>query len=369
MFTEIVLYTFIVAAVIQLIFWGVIFARLAFYKKAEQQVDPEHWVSVIICAKNEEENLKNFLPKILEQDYEKYEVIVVDDASTDGTSKVLKELSKIHDKLKIVTIHPKESTSRGKKQALEEGIRSSQYDVLLLTDADCYPTSRKWLQNMQSLVKGEVEIVLGYGPYEKKNNFLNKIIQYETTHVALQYMSLSLWGMTYMGVGRNLLYKKGLYFKNQGFAKHKHIASGDDDLFINEVATRKNTAICLDKSSFMYSKPKTNYKNYNVQKNRHYSTATSYKPITILVLFLYSLSHFAFILNLLLGVIFNIYSPTGIILFIARSIVMFTTYGIVLNRLSNARLIKWIPLLDLLYVVYYLFFTPAVMRNKSRQWK
>ena len=277
---DIILNGFIVAAIIQIIFWGIIFARLAWYKPKEIVDAPEHWVSVIICAKNEAENLRNYLPKILKQNYKKYEVIVVDDASTDDTPKVLKQLEETYKKLKTVTIKPEEKLSLGKKNALSIGIKASQYDILLLTDADCYPTSQNWLRHMQSLAHGEIEIVFGYGPYEKNNNFLNKIIQFETTHTAIQYLSLALWGLPYMGVGRNLLYNKNLYFENQGFAKHKHIASGDDDLFINEVATTKNTAICISKEAFMYSKPKTNYKNYNVQKNRHFSTAKHYKPAT-----------------------------------------------------------------------------------------
>lgn len=110
-------------------------------------------------------------------------------------------------------------------------------------------------------------IVLGYGAYEKvKNSFLNKIIRFETMLTATQYFSWAKIGKPYMGVGRNLAYKKEEFFNVRGFMDHMKIRSGDDDLFINQAATKKNTAILYTPESFTFSEPKTTFSSWVYQK-------------------------------------------------------------------------------------------------------
>src|SRR6185312_2609594 len=140
-----------------------------------------------------------------------------------------------------------------KKFPLSMGIKSSRYETLLLTDADCVPASEHWIQLMQNGYREGTEIVLGYGAYNKAEGLLNKIIRFETFHSALQYLSYALAGMPYMGVGRNLSYKKELFFNNKGFSSINHIPGGDDDLFINMVANKRNTTIVIDKDAHTLS--------------------------------------------------------------------------------------------------------------------
>ena len=185
------------------------------------------------------------MPRIFEQDYPHFEVVVVNDCSWDNTSDLLKEFGLKHSNLKIVTIKEDDTYSHGKKVALMMGIKGATHEHMLLTDADCRPNSKEWLRNMMQHFTGETEIVLGYGAYEKQGGFLNKIIRYDTFMIALQYLSFALAGKTYMGIGRNLAYKKSLFFKMKGFASHYHIESGDDDLVVNEAATKQNSKIEL----------------------------------------------------------------------------------------------------------------------------
>jgi poly-beta-1,6-N-acetyl-D-glucosamine synthase len=198
-------------------------------------------VSVVICARNEARNLSDFLPAVLAQDYPHYEVIVVNDCSYDSTADVLKSFEHKHANLKIITVKEDPIHQHGKKFAIMVGIKGASHDLVLFTDADCKPASKQWLRAMTRGVKGEKEIVVGYSKYEKLPGLLNKLIRYDTFHIALQYLSFAKAGSPYMGVGRNLGYKKSLFFHNKGFASHYHIDSGDDDLFINEVATATNT--------------------------------------------------------------------------------------------------------------------------------
>src|SRR5205809_1099854 len=145
----------------------------------------------------------------------------------------------------------------GKKYPLSIGIKEANHEVMLLTDADCVPASEHWIQKMQEAYHDGVEIVLGYGAYHKRPGLLNKLIRFETIHSAIQYLSYALAGTPYMGVGRNLSYKKDLFLRNKGFSSINHVPSGDDDLFINKVATKKNTKIIIDPESITRSIPKT----------------------------------------------------------------------------------------------------------------
>jgi len=233
-------------------------------------------VSVIICARNEDENLTEFLPKILTQDYPEFEVIVVNDCSWDNTETVIDEFARIFPNLKKITIKEDAYYKHGKKFAIMVGIKGAKYENLVFTDADCFPASDKWLKEMASGFSSTKEIVLGYGAYIKTAGFLNKLIRFDTFTIALRYLSAAVKGKAYMGVGRNLAYKKSLFFKHKGFSSHYHINSGDDDLFVNEAATPENTNVCLSYDSITYSKAKNTFKNWRIQKVRHLTTAPQY---------------------------------------------------------------------------------------------
>ena len=211
------------------------FARVAFYKEPTSLVsNPTSPVSVIICAKNEDHNLPEFLPLILSQDYPDFEVVVVDDCSSDNTPDVLREFEKKYKHLKVITVKEDKKHHHGKKFAVMVGIKGAKNEHLLFTDGDCKPVDNQWIKKMmRSFTSPNTEIVLGYSKYEKLPGFLNKLIRFDTFHIALQYLSFAKAGSPYMGVGRNLAYKKSLFFKHKGFATHYHIESGDDDLFIN----------------------------------------------------------------------------------------------------------------------------------------
>ncbi|MBP9069842.1 MAG: glycosyltransferase [Bacteroidia bacterium] len=254
---------------------------LAFFKSSRlatnSNLEP---VSVIICAKNEDENLTEFLPKVLQQDYPNYEVIVVNDCSFDNTENVIDEFTQIFPNLKKVTIKEDGYYKHGKKFAVLVGIKAAQYENMVFMDADCYPSSDQWLKEMARGFNKEREVVLGYGAYEKQDTFLNKLIRFDTFMIAVQYLSSALKGKAYMGVGRNLGYKKDLFYRNKGFSSHYHINSGDDDLFVNQVANETNVNACIQQTAFTYSKAKTNFKGWKLQKARHLTTSPFYSAST-----------------------------------------------------------------------------------------
>ncbi|MBI3232587.1 MAG: glycosyltransferase [Bacteroidetes bacterium] len=242
--------------IIQWLYHLLMFSKLALYKPYKgKPLDNNQPVSVIIAARNEYLNLEKHLPSILEQDYPNYEVIVVNDCSWDQTAVLLERLQSQYPHLHIVTIHEQEKYPTGKKFAVTLGIKAAQNELLVFTDADCKPQSRKWLSLMASNFSHQKQIVLGYSPYSKQSGVLNMFIRFETMLTAMFYFSYALIKDAYMGVGRNLAYKRSLFFSVKGFASHNHIISGDDDLFVNETSTPSNVAIELRKDSFMTSEP------------------------------------------------------------------------------------------------------------------
>lgn len=250
---------------------------LAFYKGTHlANSTVQESVSVIICARNEDENLTEFLPKVLTQDYPNFEVIVVNDCSYDNTENVIDEFVKIFPNLKKVNIKEDAYYKHGKKFAILVGIKAATHENLVFIDADCYPSGDNWLSMMAQGFTKEKEIVLGYGAYEKNDSFINKLIRFDAFIIATQYLTHAIKGKAYMGVGRNLAYKKDLFYRNKGFSNHYHINSGDDDLFVNQVANETNTNVCISDSAFTYSKAKTSFKAWKLQKARHLTTSPFY---------------------------------------------------------------------------------------------
>ena len=268
---------FFVSVAIQLYFILFVFNKINQVEVEENGHVKPFGVSVIVCAWNELENLKELLPLLNNQNYKTFEVIIMDDRSWDGTYDFLLMECADYQNVKFIRIEETPDHLSSKKYALTLGIKSAKYDIILLTDADCRPQSEFWIKEMAACMTSEKEIVLGFSPYFKKKGFLNNFIRYETFITALQYFSLALLGIPYMGVGRNFMYRKSLFLKNRGFAKHTNIVGGDDDLFMNEVATKENTAICLNPETFMYSIPKTTWKTWYRQKRRHLSVSKRYK--------------------------------------------------------------------------------------------
>ena len=233
-------------------------------------------VTVVIAARDEEENLRSFLPFILEQDYPKYEVIVVNDGSTDSTEDYLSLMSKQNEHLRSTFVPTGTRSISTKKLSITLGIKAAKYDYILLTDADCMPEGNDWISSMMRNFTDETEFVLGYGGYMEKKGFLNKLIKYDTLFVAIQYLGMAAARKPYMGVGRNLAYRKQTFFDMKGFAGNLHLKSGDDDLLVNRGANEQNTRIEVAPESVTWSEPKKSFKGWYGQKERHLSVSTEY---------------------------------------------------------------------------------------------
>ncbi|MFM2338362.1 MAG: hypothetical protein RL115_1555 [Bacteroidota bacterium] len=359
---------FAVATFVQLFYYSWFFSRLAFYKDKTRPKSQQHPVSIIICARDEDENLARNLPGALVQQYPStYEVVVVNDNSLDDSKYILQELKKTFKELHIVELAQEAVHITGKKYPLSIGIRESKHEIILLTDADCVPASEHWIEKMQAAYQENIEIVLGYGAYHKKKGLLNKLIRFETFHTALQYLSYALAGTPYMGVGRNLSYKKGLFFKAKGFSSINHIPSGDDDLFINKSANKHNTAVVIDPEAITRSIPKTTWAGWLRQKSRHYTTAKYYKPKHKFLLGLYVTTQFAFY-PLWVAALFLYDWRMSVALFALRLVWQAIILYKSMQKLGEKDLWPWFVIFDIWMFFYYLIFAPALWRKPKKQW-
>ncbi|MDO5971661.1 glycosyltransferase [Flavivirga aquimarina] len=366
---DFVLYTFIAVVFIQVIFYVFFFGRFALFEQ-EKKSRKNNEVSVIICAKNEAENLQNFLPSAIDQNYPSFEIILINDASNDNTLEVMEQFANQHENIKIVNVKNTEAFWGNKKYALTLGIKASKNEILLFTDADCKPLSKYWIRNMSDHFSKKKHIVLGYSGYSKiKNSLLNKLIRFETLVTAIHYFSFAKLGIPYMGVGRNLAYTKTTFFKTNGFVDHMKVLSGDDDLFVNKVANKKNTAICFSKNSFVESAPKTTFKNWFKQKRRHVSTSKYYKlKHKILLALIYSSQLLFWALAIALVVIKHQWQVV-LALFLLRAIIQHIVFKKSSKKLNETDLLALLPLLEVFLIIIQLTIFINNLISKPNYWK
>lgn len=365
----IILYFFIFIVAVQILFYLGFFGKFAFAKA--QKITPKKIpISVIVCAKNEEENVINFIPLLAEQNYPDFEIVLIDDASNDNTLAIFEGFEKQYPNVRLVKVQNNEAFWGNKKYALTLGIKAAKKEYLLFTDADCYPTSKEWITAMSSQFTMQKTIVLGYGKYEKvANSFLNKIIRFETLLTAIQYFSWAKMGHPYMGVGRNMAYKKEEFFNVNGFIEHMKVRSGDDDLFVNQAANARNTAIAFMPESFTYSKPKTTYKDWIIQKRRHIATANYYKKFDKFQLGVFYGSQLLFILLTIILLAFQFQWILVLALFCLRYIISWTVIGFSAGKLKEKDVVYWYPVIELVLIFTQINIFITNTFSKPVHWK
>ncbi|MBK9736244.1 MAG: glycosyltransferase [Saprospiraceae bacterium] len=320
---------------------------------------------MIVAFKNEEKKVGKTIAALLQQNYEAFEIIAIDDFSTDGSFNTLSTIT--DPRLKLI----KATEDRpGKKAALTEAIEVSKYELLLFTDADCTPVSNYWIESMVGVMlsKTQYEIVIGYGPMQKTSGLLNDFVRYETILTAIQYVTYALSGLPYMGVGRNMMIKKSLFKSVNGYKTHQHIPSGDDDLLIRSAATSRNTAVNISSESFVYSAAKTNLTDYVNQKTRHITSAMHYKGIHKVLLGLFALSQTGFYLLWLTCLICDIISiPVILGMLIFKWIIQLCCHHASIKRLDGTDLWWKFPVLDAIMTLY-LFVVAFMSFFRKKSW-
>ena len=374
---QILLFLFLIAVGVQLVYISVFL--IAFTRRRAEGSEAAPPVSIVVCAHDEVENLKELIPLLLEQDYPEFEVIIVNDRSNDSTFDYLLEETGRHSRLRMVNVKDTPERVNGKKYGITLGIKAATHEWILLTDADCRPAGTAWIKSMSRYFTEKNQFVIGFSPYAVKPGFLNLFIRFETILTAIQYFAFGWLGNPYMGVGRNLAYRKSLFLEQKGFNNFLHVTGGDDDLFVNMYARGRNTQLQLAPESQVYSLPQTTWRSFYEQKVRHLSVGQRYRFSHRLLLGLFGttwiltwLTWIALMIWLILSFSGSLPVPqTYLILapFVLRWILLFLLFRRIQKKASLAFSLWPLPLLDFIFAIYYLSTGLVALTTKKIRWR
>lgn len=361
MLTFILQVNLLICTLIQCLFWGFIYSKLRASDSEETIKNQSLPISIIIVVHEWSNALQVNFKRIADQIYSDFEIIIVNDGPIKGLAELILEFQQDSNSRFVYIEHNK--SSLGKKLALHEGIQRAKYDWVLLTDADCSPSSQYWIQKMVENINPSTEIVLGVSPYKTKGTWVHGFIQFETLLNTSQYLGMANSKFPYMGVGRNLLYQKRIFNIQESIPSHP---SGDDDILINNKSNRINTIVSIDPSSFVYTEPKATLSQYFQQRRRHYSSAQYYQFKDQMFLLLHFFSYFSiFALSIYLLFHHSIVFP----IFCIISYLFISSYFLI----RNAKLLKekinvlYIPFFHLLYLLFLVAQAPFLFIPK-RDW-
>lgn len=246
----ILLSTLIVLFIVQIGYW-LFYGRICKIPPTEGEISMPP-LTVILTAHNEAELLTKNLPLLLSQEYSQYQVIVVDNASTDNTKEVLTTFEQHYPNLYHTFLPTGTRSPLSKKLSILLAIKAAKYDWLVFTEPYCAPSSSLWLQKMAEQMQDKsTEIVLGYsslcseeGLHSKQTRLLHFMRQ-------VRFLLLAKVGKPYMGYGQNLAYRKSMFQRHKGFSDQLGLSRGEDDLLVNYTATSQNTRVCLDMEARM----------------------------------------------------------------------------------------------------------------------
>lgn len=362
------------ALIFQVIYWGALVINLFYWgylfliKKEKPARNPSPTpVSILICSHNELENLESFLEKFLTQQHPAYEVIVVNDRSTDQTSTLLNDLTLRFGHLKSIQILDTPPGWNPKKWALVLGARAAQHDYLLFSDADCYPCSVEWASRMSAYF-GEADLVMGYSPYQEKTGFLNQFIRSETLITAFHYLGLGSKGIPYMAIGRNWGVKKDLYLA-YSFQGVEHLTGGDDDLALQALATPTNFKTITHQNTQIVSVPKKTWRAFITQKLRHIGAGKAYLAKTKILIQVYHLSTLAVWMSGGLLLFQKTTIAWVIVGYSLRCCFLFFTFDRNSKKLGARSHLVLSAFMEFLYNGFLWFWGPIAFLAKQVKWK
>ena len=270
-------------------------------KQIQSSLQP--FVSVIVAARNEERTIGQLLEYLSRQTYTHYELIIVNDRSTDNTAAIIADFQEKNPAIKRIDIATVPSDMPAKKNALRTGIKESKGEILCFTDADCFPPPT-WVKELVQQFEPEVGLVAGYSPYTipsdktRTNGLLRtmffKFIAYEELRAAIWSSGAIGWNLGWLCTGRNLAYRRKVYDEVGGFEKIKQSVSGDDDLFLQLVRRQTDWGIRYVKTrqSFIPTVPPANFRSFVEQRKRHFSASKVFAFPMMLFFFLYHFANF-----------------------------------------------------------------------------
>ncbi len=283
----------------------IIINLIIYFKKDIIQITPDKkkikHISIIIAILNEEENIKPLIRSLINLNYPKefYEVIFVNDNSTDNSAKIISEEISEENNFRLINANNKNLPA--KKGALEIGIAASNYDLIALTDGDCI-VETDWLTNIAEGLETN-DLVFGPAPLIPTKSLVSRFASYESHRTQIiNYFTLSI-GIPVSATGRNIAYKKSLIFELGGYKSTMDKLSGDDDLIIRETLKHnKKIGVINPNGARVFSDTVKSWKDYFSQKSRHVSTSHNYLPKQQLILAIWFISNLAVTFSVFLSI-------------------------------------------------------------------
>lgn len=360
------LVSFAAIALVQLIYFWLLFVRLAFYKKTFEETE-EKPVSVVIIANNQYRDVNENLAAFLEQAHRKYEVVLVVDNSEDGTMELAEEFTAKYPHLRIVELTQSLNWFSGRKFPLSLGIKSAYSDLILLTDITCRPANDHWITQMTSAMQPGREIVLGYSSWRTTSK-INKWLRFTAFYDALLYLSAALSGIAFKGIGRNLSYTRELFYRNKGFSAHYTIIAGDDELFVNKTATRKNVSAQLSAASRIDQVRPVTFRQWLQSERARLRIRHYFKPGHRLLIETYNVSLFLFYAILTALVILKAPWISVAAIFALRLISQLILFGLIQKRLHEKNLLLLTPFFEILLLLIDFFIRLRLLFSPKRKW-
>ena len=365
---EYLFYIFLVATVIQLLYHVLIFIRIWFYK------EPEHInykpVSVVVSSKNQLNHIRSNLIHFLNQDYPEFEIIVINDASSDGTDDYLEELEKKYGHLKVVTntIQENDRFNKGKKFGITLAIKSATHDTLLFSDADSYPSSNQWIKKMQASFCSKKQIVLAYSRLEKRKGFLNRLLRYESLYEGLLSFSCTLCGFPLLAQRRNLGYDRALFFSINGFFSHLNLSRGEAKLFVDEASNSRNTNVCLSPEGMTLSNKQKSYLEWFSDKRSYFHLAKRLRFSSLLLLGINFFSQFSFWLLFPVLLIYQINPQLVLLAFTLRFCLQYIVYWKMCKFTNEYRLLWFLPFYEISLMLIHFILSLSTFIKKVHDW-
>lgn len=367
MILSVVFYIFVVCTVIQIIF---LFSFTTFLSKSKRgkKFISETPVSVIVFAKNQGKNLETFLPKILEQQYKTFEVVIVNNASTDETTDIIETFLEKHNNIKIVNVENTEAFWASKKYALTLGIKASSFDHLLFTDTNCNPTSNFWIAEMSANFTNKKTIVLGYKKFKSEKTLLNIFIRFDNLLTAIKCFGFASKGASFMAFDSNFAYEKAEFFNVKGFINHIKIATGEADLFIKDAATKENTTFCISENSFIETAAPKSFSNWFSDKKKSTKIYRNYKFKHRFLLNLFTFTKLLFYI-LAIGLLFFYNYQIILLVALVYFITNFIVVGFCAKRLQEPKVIFFLPFLEISLLLFQISIFITNLTSKPNHWK
>jgi cellulose synthase/poly-beta-1,6-N-acetylglucosamine synthase-like glycosyltransferase len=235
-------YAFAGCYVLYILFFHLGFRKLKAHKLKDKNDLPP--LTVIVCAKDEEQNIERCIRSILDQDYpkDKFSIIAVNDRSDDKTGEILDSLSTENEQVKVLHLSTCPPGASPKKNAISHAIKICETEYVVATDADTQHMS-KWLQTYGSMCYEKLGAATGICLY-KKDEYKSKWEENWQSMQTIENLSYSLViagamvnGFAITAHGGNMLFRKDLFIDDN--ALKKNIVTGDDSDIVYEAQRRK----------------------------------------------------------------------------------------------------------------------------------